>query len=138
MTPVCLVLWSLSLGLTRDVLRVFVPLKCTCMFLLFAKSFEPVSSVWDVGNNNCGPVFVVAVLVVVICWVVDVVVVVIGDLVGMFELVFPLVKCPVRELARWCKDVLMCSSSLSSKSCVEETVLALCARVLYTFCLAVM
>ena len=39
---------------------------------------------------------------------------------------------------QWCKAVLMCSSSLSSKSCVEETVLALCARVLYTLCLAVM
>ena len=37
---------------------------------------------------------------------------------------------------QWCKAVLMCSSSLSSKSCVEETVLALCARVLYTLCLA--
>ena len=79
--------------------------KSVCTFevhlyvLPFVKSVEPVSSVWDVGDNNCGSVFVVAVLVVVICWVVDVVVVVIGDLVGMFELVFPLVKCPVRELA---------------------------------------
>ena len=39
---------------------------------------------------------------------------------------------------QWCRAVLMCSSSLSIKSCVEETVLALCARVLYTLCLAVM
>ena len=39
---------------------------------------------------------------------------------------------------QWCKAVLMCSSSLSSESCVEETVLALCARVLYTLCFAVM
>ena len=31
----------------------------------FANSFEPASSVWDVGNNNCGLIFVVAVLVVV-------------------------------------------------------------------------
>ena len=33
----------------------------------FAESFEPVSSVWDVWNNNSGLVFVVAVLVVVTC-----------------------------------------------------------------------
>ena len=39
---------------------------------------------------------------------------------------------------QWCKAVLMCSSSLSNESYVEETVFALCARVLYTLCLAVM
>ena len=39
---------------------------------------------------------------------------------------------------QWWRAVLMCESSLSRRSCVEETVFALCARVLYTLCLAVM
>ena len=36
------------------------------------------------------------------------------------------------------RAVLMWSSSLSMLSCVEDTVLALCARVLKTLCFAVM
>ena len=61
----------------------------------FAKSFEFVSSVEDVGNNNGGPVLVAVVLAVVgVAGGVGV-----GCMVGMFEFVFPLVKCPVRELA---------------------------------------
>ena len=63
----------------------------------FAKSFEFVSSVGDVGNNNGGPVLVAVVLAVV--GVDGGVGVGVGCLVGMFEFVFPLVKCPVRELA---------------------------------------
>ena len=37
-----------------------------------------------------------------------------------------------------CNAVFMCWSSLSILSCVEETILALCARVLKTLSLAVM
>ena len=39
---------------------------------------------------------------------------------------------------QWWRAVLMCSSSLSKFSWVEDTVLALCAKVLNTLCLAVM
>ena len=95
MTPVCFVLWSLSLGLTRVVLRVLGTLELHLNVSSFAKSFEFVSSVGDVGNNNGGPVLVAVVLAVVgVAGGVGV-----GCMVGMFEFVFPLVKCPVRELA---------------------------------------
>ena len=63
----------------------------------FTKSSEFVSSVGDVGNNNGGPVLVVVVLVAV--GIAGGVGVGVGCLVGVFELVFPLVKCPVWELA---------------------------------------
>ena len=39
---------------------------------------------------------------------------------------------------QWWRAVLMCVSSFSKLSWVEDTVLALWARVLYTLCLAVM
>ena len=97
MTPVCFVLWSLSLGLTRVVLRVLVPLKCTWMFLSFAQSFEFVSSVGDVGNNNGGSELVAVVLVVV--GIVVGIGISVRCMVGMFEFVFPLVECPFWELA---------------------------------------
>ena len=63
----------------------------------FAQSSEFVSSVGDVGNNNGGSELIAVVLVVVG--------VAVGGgigvrcMVGMFEFVFPLVKCPIRELA---------------------------------------
>ena len=63
----------------------------------FAQSFEFVSSVGDVGNNNGGPELVAVVLVVV--GVAGGIRIGVGCVVGMFEFVFPLVKCPVRELA---------------------------------------
>ena len=63
----------------------------------FTQSFEFVSSVGDVGNNNGGSELVAVVLVVVG------IVVGIGNsvrcMVGMFEFVFPLVECPFWELA---------------------------------------
>ena len=62
----------------------------------FVQSFEFVSSVGDVRNNNGGPVLVVAVLVAVRVAVVGISV---GNLIGMFEPVFPLIECPVWELA---------------------------------------
>ena len=63
----------------------------------FAQSFEFVSSVGDVWNNNGGPELVTVVLVV--NGVAGGIGIGVGCIVGMFEFVFPLVKCPVRELA---------------------------------------
>ena len=62
---------------------------------------------------------------------------VVGMLLRLGELVVPLVEGPGWELAVFecCFDVI---HSLSKLSCEEETVLALCARVLNTLCLAVM
>ena len=62
----------------------------------FAQSFEFVSSVGDVGDN--GGSELVAVVLVVVGVVVGIGIGV-RCMVGMFEFVFPLVKCPVRELA---------------------------------------
>ena len=58
----------------------------------------------DIGNNYSSLVVTVAVLVVAVAGVVGVGVVV---LTGLFELVFPLIKCPGRELAvlQSCFDV---------------------------------
>ena len=67
------------------------------MFLPLQSLFEFVSSVGDVRNNNGGLILVVVVLAVV--GVAGGVGVGVGCMVGMFEFVFPLVKCPVRELA---------------------------------------
>ena len=53
----------------------------------------------DIRNNYGGLVVAVVVLVVVVGGVVGVGVVVGDVLAGMFEFVFPLVKCPGRELA---------------------------------------
>ena len=125
MTPVWLVVGSLSLGLPKAVLRVLVPLKCTWMPFAFTYSFEFFSCFVDVWHYNGCFVLVVAgrVAVVVVgtgwpCW-----------LWGLGEFVFPLVQCPRGELAAW-RAVLMWESSLSKFCWVEDTVLALCARVL--------
>ena len=48
-------------------------------------------------NNNGSPVLVVVVLVAV--WVTGVVGISVGVLIGMFKFVFPLIECPVWELA---------------------------------------
>ena len=63
----------------------------------FAQSFEFVSSVGDVGSNNGGSELIAVVLVVV--GVAVGIGIGVRCMVGMFEFVFPLVKCPVRELA---------------------------------------
>ena len=97
MTPVCFVLWSLCLGLTRVVPEGVGTLELHLNVSSFTKSFEFVSSVGDVWNNNGGLVLVAVVLAVV--GVAGGVGVGVGCMVGMFEFVFPLVECPVRELA---------------------------------------
>ena len=63
----------------------------------FAQSSEFVCSVGDVGNNNGGSELTAVVLVVV--GVVVGVGIGVVCMVGMFEFVFPLVECPIRELA---------------------------------------
>ena len=62
----------------------------------FAQSFEFVSSVGDVGNNNGGSELVVVLVVVGIVVGIGISV---RCMVWMFEFVFPLVECPFRELA---------------------------------------
>ena len=83
------------MGLPRAVLRVLVPLKCTCMpFLLHSfLNFSPVLGMY--GTT------MVALVFVVVCWVVVAGGVggVGGLLVGMDELVLPLVEGPRRKLA---------------------------------------
>ena len=63
----------------------------------FAQSFEFVSSVGDVGNNNGGSELVAVVLVIV--GIVVGIGISVRCMVGMFEFVFPLVECPFRELS---------------------------------------
>ena len=87
----------------------------------------------DVGNNYAGLGFGFVCCAVIV-----------GGLGGLLD-------CCCDWMNLWChwlraqegnwqclSAVLMWSSSLSKLSCVEETVLALCARVLNTLCLAVM
>ena len=83
-----LVLWSLSLGLTKVVLRVLVPFELNLYVFAFTYPFESVCCFRYVRNNYGGLVFVVVVLVV--AGVVGIVVVV-GSVTGVFETVFPLV-----------------------------------------------
>ena len=61
----------------------------------------------DIGNNYSSLVVTVACLVVAVAGVVGVGVVGVVVLTGLFELVFPLIKCPGRELAvlQSCFDV---------------------------------
>ena len=95
MMPVWLFLGSLSLGLPNSVLSVLVPLKCTCIpFLLHSfLNFSPCP--WHVWNYYDNVLFVVA----VVLWVVVVGVVVVAGLVGVGELVVPLVEGPIWKLA---------------------------------------
>ena len=131
--PVWQDLGSLSLGLPRAVLRVLVPLKWTWIPLLCIVFWISQLFCWCKEHYGCF-VFVIVVGRVVV-----------GVVAGirswwwlwLVELMLPLVKCPWGNWQQW-RAVLMCVSSLSKFSWVEDTVLALWDKVLYTLCLAVM
>ena len=66
MTPVCFVLWSLSLGVDKGSPEGVGTLEMYLNVSSFVQSPEFVSSVGDVGNNNGGSELIAVVLVV--CW----------------------------------------------------------------------
>ena len=97
MTPLLCSIGSLSLSVTSNVLRVLVPLKCTCM-PLDLQTFKPFSCSLNVWDHNCN-VPVVAVGGVVVCM--SGIIVVMGVLIGLvipFKSLLKLVKCPIRKL----------------------------------------
>ena len=133
MTPDWLVAGSLSLGLPRVVLRVLVPLKCTCMPLPLHSLLNFSAVLFMYGTTMvvlwlvllAGLLLVVVVLVGLAgCW-------------GWVNLCSHWFNAQWGNWQWWRAD-LMCESSFSKLCWLEDTVLALCARVLYTLFLAVM
>ena len=127
--PVWLALGSLSFGLPSEVLSVFVPLKCTCMPVLL-HSFLNLSPVLC----RYGTTMVMFFLFVSVLLLLLLVVVACGGLLNLSSQRFS------AQGGKWhcCKADLICFISFSRLACVEETTLALCAKVLNTLCFDVM
>ena len=131
--PLFCVFGSLSLGLTNCVLNVLVPLKCTFMPLdlhsLLNFSLVP----FDVGNHQgYVPVYNVVDKVVFLIGAAVVPVLLLGWLLLRNFWCHWLSA----HFGNWhaCSAVLVCSSSMFSNSCVEDTIFALCANLLYILC----
>ena len=88
----------------------------------FAQSFEFVSSVGDVGNNNS--VLNLLLLSWLLLELLLVLVLVLDVWLGCLNLSSHWLSAHFGNW-QWCKAVLMCESSLSKESCVEDTVFAL-------------
>ena len=125
MTPVWLVVGSLSLGLPRAVLRVLVPLKCTWMSLLL-HSLLIFSAVLLMYGTT-----MVALWLLLLAGLLLVVVLLVGlaGWEGLVNLCSHWFNAQGGNWQQW-RAVLMCESSLSKFCWVEDTVLALWARVL--------
>ena len=133
MIPVWLILGSLSLGLPSSVLRVLVPLECTCI-PLFLHSFLNFSLVPGMKGTTMVMFLLLGLLS---CWLLLLVLLL---LVGWFGFVNLWCHWLRAQCGNWhaCSAVLMCCSSFSGLSCEDETTLTLWANVLITLCFAVM
>ena len=125
MTPVWLVVGSLSLGLLRAVLRVLVPLKCTWMPLLLHSLLNFSAVLLMYGTTMVVLCLLLLAGLLLLLWV-FVGLAGCGGWVNLCSHWFSAQK----GNWQWWRAVLMWESSLSNFCWVEDTVLALCARML--------